>query len=104
MAKKKNLAGDGAAPKEPKLLVLEELGLDDLVNADKAKRAVLAANGREKPQTAEGALAARFKAEGLEGAELVRAIYVGLAGLVDAKKAAVNRANERKMAAEKRSK
>lgn len=110
MPRKKKLEAVGvpapvSKPRESGVLPsAEELGLLDLVNEDKAKRAILAAHGREKPQTSEGVLAARYKAAGLDGVGLIRAIYVGLAGLVDAGRAAVNRKNEKKMKAEKASK
>lgn len=86
---------------EEKIIVLDNPDFDDFVNSDKAKRSVDAANGISKPQTSETVLAARFKAEGLEGTKLVRAIYVGLAGLIDRSRAVVNRKNQRKAAAAK---
>lgn len=104
MKKKEDIPRVPEASEKPKLLVLEELGFDDLVNNEKAQRAVEAANGRADSQSAEDTLAAKYKAEGLDGKELVKAIYVGLAGLVDKTKAIQNRKNERKRAAEKASK
>lgn len=92
-------------PEEPKLLVLDKLEINiQLVNQNKALRSVAAANGQAKPQSAEGVLAGKFKGEGLEGEKLVLAIYEGLKGLVNAKKAIKNRENEKKAQKEKRKK
>ncbi len=88
-----------AKPEAPKLMRLADLKVSaSLVNKTKAERAVTAANGRPKPQTNEAALAMKFKADGLKGEDLVLAIYKGLGGLVDAKRATQNRENEKKAA------
>lgn len=67
-----------------------------MVNAVKAKRARMAAEGRAKPNSTEMVLASRLRSEGLSGDALVVEIYKGLGGLMDEKKAAVNRRNEAK--------
>lgn len=93
-----------AKPEAPKLMRLADLKVSaSLVNKTKAERAVTAANGRPKPQTNEAALAMKFKAE-LKGEDLVLAIYKGLGGLVDAKRASTNRGNEAKAAKARRDK
>ena len=90
----------GSAPVK---LTLKGLGLENiLVNAEKAERAVRAANGAPKPDSAESVLLSRHRAGGLKGAELVQAIYEGLGGLVDKARAEKNRENEAKAARAKR--
>lgn len=72
--------------------------LNICVDKSKLERAQRAANGLAKPGSAELVLYGRCKAQGLEGDDLILAIYEGLAGLVSPDKATKNRENEKKMA------
>lgn len=89
--------------KENELLKFEDLDSSLMVNYNKSERAFKAMKGGAKPNSIELKLLTEGKAEKLEEQKLFEYIYVGMGGLMDAKKAKVNRVNEAKAAKTKRS-
>jgi len=89
--------------KEKELLKFDDFDSSLMVNSNKSERAFKTIQGKAKPGSIELELLSRGKVEKLEGQELFEYIYVGMAGLMDAKKAKINRVNEAKDAKSKRS-
>lgn len=81
----------------------KEANLSSMVDSSKTLRAQNAVVGKAKAGSAESVLLAKHRGQS-EGDALILAIYEGLGGLLDAKKASVNRANEAKAAKRKASK
>lgn len=109
---KKNTGNVGAGVGEEtskvkgnKVVRFEDIDTSLMVNVEKAKRAFKGVFGGAKGGSNEITLAGQLRAENpkLVGAKLVLEVYKGLGGLVDAKKAAVNRKSEAKTKAAKAS-
>ena len=77
--------------------------LEGMVNAEKAERAKRAVFGGAKSGSNELVLVSQIRANNpkISNDELVLEVYQGLGGLVDVKKATVNRQNEAKAKARK---
>lgn len=74
----------------------EDIDSSAMVNIVKANRAFKGVYGGAKSGSAEIVLANKLRVEGYEGEELVVEVYKGLLGLLDVKKAKINRENEKK--------
>ncbi len=92
------------AKEEKKIVRFEDIDSSAMVNEVKAVRAFKGVFGGAKPNSAEVIAAAKLRAEGLEGEELVVAVYEKLGGLLDKARAKKNRENEKKEKSRKASK
>ena len=93
-----------AKEKKKVITKFEDIDSSAMVNEVKAIRAFKGVYGGAKANSAEVIAAVKFRAEGLEGEELVVAVYEKLGGLLDKAKAKKNRENEKKEKARKSSK
>lgn len=96
MAKKEVENVEVKKEKPRELLKFEDFDSSKMVNASKSLRAFNCMIGKGKPQSSEIFLYNRGLVEGYKDQELFEYIYKGLGGMMDAKKAKINRENEAK--------